>query len=386
MITTFIVDSTQDWEGYLWSLDPPTDNAEEVLRFLRDAAGLMPFGKRLERFMAEECGIVQSQAPDCLKEHCRQAGVPINSNTVKNWFSKAGPKKGDHSRDNMLKIAFALQLDPEQTDRLFHKVYLDRGLDPRRLEETAAAFCLQRKIGWTDYQALVQQLQALPAGREENTVYTTVLQKDIESLKTSDALQEYVRLHPHNFQIRSRSAEKVLKELVETVKGNKDKTGEIDRDIAERPESDTLLDALRNRSHYSTENMVRVITGIALPKAGKRAFLAGSILPREIRTNFPEPAVFAKEHPSYEELRKMIILLASYLCWREESRQKNLPEDFDYFEYYQARINDRLGDAGLAPLYYANPYDWLFLFAATQEDPLESFRGILDESCYQEDD
>ena len=204
---------TQICEEALWNLDMEESNSEDVLHFLKDASEMAPFGQRLARFISAECGVEQSQASSCLKERCKEAGIPLNSNTVKNWFSKAGPKKGDHSRDNMLKIAFALGLNPEQTNRLFHKVYLDRGLDPRRPEETAAAFCLRQGQGWTEFQQLVQQLQPAEESPAEHTVLTTLLQKDLDEIKTAEQLRQYVRLHPHNFQIRSRSAENKLKEL-----------------------------------------------------------------------------------------------------------------------------------------------------------------------------
>ena len=33
-------------------------------------------------------------------------------------------------------------------------------------------------------------------------------------------------------------------------------------------------------------------------------------------------------------------------------------------------------DAGYPALYVGNPYDWLFLYAAHDEEPLKVFRGI----------
>lgn len=367
---------TQICEEALWNLYMEESSSEDVLHFLKDASEMAPFGQRLARFISAECGVEQAQAPSCLKERCKEAGIPLNSNTVKNWFSKAGPKKGDHSRDNMLKIAFALGLNPEQTNRLFHKVYLDRGLDPRRPEETAAAFCLRQGQGWTEFQQLVQQLLPAEESPAEHTVLTTLLQKDLDEIQTAEQLRQYVRLHPHNFQIRSRSAENKLKELLTAVKGNKQKTGEVDKELAERARDDSLLEILRGHPQSSIETMVRVITDAAPTQPGKRAILSGSTLPQEIHTNFPEPAVFSKKNPSYEELRKMIVLLASYRLWRQALRNKTTLD----FDDYTAAINDQLGDIGMAPLYCGNPFDWLFLFSAIQDNPLDCLRTILRES------
>lgn len=349
------------------------DPIEQVQDFLSEMA---PFGERLKIFIASECGIEQTQAQRHLKESYKQKGVNLNDNTIKNWFSKAGPKKGDHSRDNMLKIAFALGLDLNQTNRLFHEVYLDRSLDLRRPEETAAYFCLSNGQGWTEFQQLARQLQPDWESPQEGTVLTTVMQKDLDALQTAEQLRQYVRLHPHNFQIRSRSAADILKKLLAQVRGNKEKTGEIDIELSERDKEDGLLEILRGHPRDSIETMVRVIIDAAPAQPGKRAILSGSVLPQEIRTNFPEPAVFSKKNPSYEELRKMIILLASYLLWRQALRST---EEVGFDEYKDC-INDQLGEAGMAPLYCGNPFDWIFLVSAIQEKPLDCLRSILCES------
>lgn len=369
-------DYTKRCDDMLWHFEIEKNGSEDVLNFLQHASEIAPFGERLARFISVECGVEQAQASACLKERCKEVNIPLNSNTVKNWFSKAGPKKGDRSRDNMLKIAFALGLDLNQTNRLFYEVYLDRGLDPRRPEETAAYFCLRNGQGWTEFQVLVQQLQPDWESPQEGTVLTTVIQKDLDTLQTAEQLRQYVRLHPHNFQIRSRSAADILKKLLVQVKGNKEKTGEIDIELSERGKEDALLEILRGHPRDSIETMVRVIIDAAPAQLGKRAILSGSVLPQEIRTNFPEPAVFSKKNPSYEELRKMIILLASYLLWRQALRST---EEVDFDEYSDC-INDQLSEAGMPPLYCGNPFDWMFLFSAIQKKPLDCLRSILCES------
>lgn len=51
-------------------------NSEDVLHFLKDASEMAPFGQRLARFISAECGVEQAQAPSCLKERCKEAGIP----------------------------------------------------------------------------------------------------------------------------------------------------------------------------------------------------------------------------------------------------------------------------------------------------------------------
>ncbi|OUQ43211.1 hypothetical protein B5E65_05400 [Gemmiger sp. An120] len=391
---------TQVWENGLWELDgSENDVGEKVLEFLQKRSGKAAFGARLSRFIAEECGISESGASQYLKDRCRAEGIDINPNTVRNWFSKAGPKKGEHSRDLMLRVAFALHLNVEQTNRLFQKVYLDRGLYPRRLEEYTAEFCLKEGLSWTVWQSLLKQYPSAE-GTDEQTVYTRVLQQNLDDIKTSDELKEYWKRHFYNFTVQNKSAREVLQDLIQKVKGNAEKTGEVDREIAERPDwssilntgprksrgnKDADLNEERRRPHDTNEAMVCVITDID-PKAkngnkGKRSIIKDTCLPSEIRTNFPEASVFSKKNPSFEELRKMIILLGSYYLWRQAKRTGKMLE----LDAYIQEMNDRLNTAGLPPLYYGNPFDWLFLFSAKEDNPLDCFREILAEAMEDEE-
>lgn len=372
---------TQICEDKSWSLNGnEEDIGEKVLQFLRECSETATFGARLKRFIAKECGVSEDRAPQYLKGRFQTEEIDINSNTIRNWFSKAGPKKGDHSRDLMLRVAFALHLNVEQTNRLFQKVYLDRGLYPRRFEEYAAEFCLREGLGWTDWQSLLKKYPSAEKTNEQ-TIYTHVIQQDLDEIKTPGELAEYWKKHSYNFTIRNKSASEVLQDIIRKVKGNKEKNGEIDLEFEERSdEGDIWFEILKGRPHDTNEVMVQMITGLTPETQNKgkksRSILKGTCLPREIQTNFPEASVFSKKDPSYEELRKMIILLGFYYLWRMAARTRKTLE----LDVYIQEMNDRLNEAGLPPLYYGNPFDWLFLFSAKEEDPLECFREVLAEA------
>ena len=53
------------------------------------------------------------------------------------------------------------------------------------------------------------------------------------------------------------------------------------------------------------------------------------------------------------------------------------------FNDYIAEMNLELNQSGFSPLYYGNPYDWLFLYCALAPRPLDIFRGLLAESLDQ---
>ena len=95
--------------------------------------------------------------------------------------------------------------------------------------------------------------------------------------------------------------------------------------------------------------------------------------PKEIKNRFPEAVTLSKKDPTYEELRKLIILLFSYCYWYEVQRKNEFVELDDYIE----ELNAHLNESGFSLMYYGNPYDWMFLYCALSERPLDTFRGLL---------
>ena len=104
-------------------------------------------------------------------------------------------------------------------------------------------------------------------------------------------------------------------------------------------------------------------------------------LPKEITSCFPEAATFSKKDPTYEELRKMIVVLFSYtFFYNVEKNVYDEAEAIDNYDDYTIELNNRLEKAGMAPLYPGNPFDWLFCFCALAKEPLNTFRMTLDEA------
>ena len=107
-----------------------------------------------------------------------------------------------------------------------------------------------------------------------------------------------------------------------------------------------------------------------------------SLLPSEIKINFPQSNIMQKKDPSYDELRKSIILLFSYQFWRKNKLNvgtESIGND-EIFETFETQLSALLNDIGFPPLYYGNPYDWLFLYCTSTEKPLDTFRELIAEA------
>ena len=344
-------------------------NSEDVFRTFGD--GFLFFLQKRNPDLAAEIAIKY------IEELCVNSGVSASdiasTNTLKSWF-KGGPrpKKGEDSRKSMFALAFALELNPAETAELFHKVYLDRAFDYRNANEIIYYFCLNNKKTWSDAVRLIETANGFNSERTDHTVYTSQIKSDIDSFADENELLLYLKNHAHNLEKSNVSAKKNLAELTEAAK-------KIAKEESEQPEyAETFRGSNRDSLNFTYE----VITSLSVSgDTGTKTLFKNARLPKEIKNRFPEATTLSKKEPTYEELRKLIILLFSYTYWYKV-QWTDVDADIDD---YIAQVNVYLTDSGFSPIYYGNPFDWMFLYCALNERPLDVFRGLLAEVLEEEE-
>lgn len=376
-------DCDVDYQGVIEAL-----NSEDFFRTFGD--GLLFFLQKRKPELTEEAAVKY------IERLCNETGVSKNdiatANTLKSWF-RGGPrpKKGDDSRTSMFALAFALQLTPEETAELFHKVYLDRAFDYRNEKELVYYFRLYRKKSWADANRLIEQIHSKNVAADDYTVYTSQIHADIDALIDEEALLPYIASHGHNLEKKNTAARKNVSELIEKAKETAESETELiklrkqaekvnqskERLYAESRE----IEHFRNTDAQSLNHLYEVITGQSVRgRKGTKTLFKNARLPREIKSRFPEAVTLSKKDPTYEELRKLIILLASYNFWHQLQEKNENADIEDYIE----EMNGYLDESGFPLMYYGNPYDWLFLYCTLADNPLETFRGILAEVLDEE--
>lgn len=306
-----------------------------------------------------------------ISELCKNHGIDrkeIGSiNTLKSWFSGGPrPKKGETSRNAMFALAFALNLSPEDTADLFHKVYLDRAFDFRNEKELIYYYCLRNGRSWQDAQELISHLEEFSADTGDATVYTSAIKASADTFLSDEELLMYLSRQRHNFEQNNVTARETLEQLIARAKV-------FAKEEACRPEYDGQY---RGSNRDSINFMYEVITGFPVSNHhGTTTIFKNAQLPREIKNRFPEAGMFSKKSPTYEELRKMIIMLFSYCYWYQV-KKREYPPDLDN---YIAEANVFLFNSGLPLLYYGNPFDWMFMYCNLSDRPLDTFRELLAE-------
>ena len=364
----------QQWDAF----DDYNEDYTELIDVLNSEDSFRSFGDGLLFFLQKrKPELTADSAVKYIDELCSQNSVSVSdiasANTLKSWF-KGGPrpKKGEDSRRSMFALAFALELTPAEAAELFHKAYLDRAFDYRNANEIIYYFCLNNKKSWADATRLIDMVNSLYSERTDYTVYTSQIKSDIDSFADENELLLYLKSHAHNLEKSNVSAKKNLTELIEEAK-------KIVKEEAEQPE---YAETFRGSDKDSLNFMYEVITSLSVSgDKGTKTLFKNARLPKEIKNRFPEAATLSKKEPTYEELRKLIVLLFSYTYWYKV-QWTGIDADIDD---YIAQINVYLIDSGFSPMYYGNPFDWMFLYCALSERPLDVFRGLLSEVLEDEE-
>lgn len=376
-----------------------------------------PFGKRLHAIMREKLGRDLGDLVVELKEACKKTGVPIKdiaskTETIQNWFygktikgtrksTYPRPKKSDDSRSRMFAFAFAMKLSVKETEDLFHKAYLDRAFNYRDHRELIYYYCLQKGLSYEQAQAIISSIDlARISVTTDKTILTKLIALDALQMDSADALIEFIYKHGHNFSINAKSAKEIMLKLKKQAKNLSMRKYDSDREIHQKKKKDEIAwlknqgrwprkpgekleceFAFENSDGYnkqreSDRNLYTSIMGVPMKKIDGISTISfkGSELPKEISNNFPQVTSLNENTESFEELRKVIILLASYCFWEMRAGEDG------FFNQYVIEVNDYLDSANLPELYYGNPYDWLFLFCTTTNSPLENFQYLLQQA------
>ena len=371
--------------------------SKEIMSFLNNQDNFKNFGNSLTYFIENLFHV--EDAYQYLIDAYKKHNIKYTRSTLKNWFfHDKGPKSSGSNRINVYKIAFALELNVDQTSQLFIEVYHDRPFDLRQLNEFVYYCCLNLGYSYSKAESLIESIsQEFNDESTHYTIHTQTMIKDAKKIKDEEEIIWYIRHNRSNFDYYMLSARRVLNSLIEMVKLNEEDIKRIKRgryiDVTsaiakEHGEAIFEDDALANKSLTSINTMFDLILYFNFSQKRKenKNFIKNAKLLDEIKTCFPTVQTLAKETPTYEELRKLIIFLGSYNFWVEV--QVSMTEGYkmdkhQVLEDYQCEINDLLSSSNLPLLYVGNAYDWLFLYCSLVEEdesPLDKFRNILFEA------
>lgn len=395
--------------------------SSEVIRRINDPGFFRSFSERMLAFYNEVTGscFTEAEATKDLQQRLKCKGIPIDPRTIKSWFSgEREPKYGDNDRERLFAVAFALELDTRQTERLFHKVFLDKAFNKRNHREFIYLYCIKNKLPLSTAENLIAHVNSSDniVDIDELTEKTKLLADALDRDMNEGELLTFILTHPRNFSLNNTAAKQRRQELLGDLTGTEEKPGYAFQEYKKRgrelainrieydekhktmssygrnifkPEGKDLLKP-ENRTPTSTDFLLDMIMNPAFTEKGDNdtQSIRNIFQKKEIYIQFPDKNALSNtaKDPSSYALRKDIILLYFYWHWVQDYLKDQSAYGSDGFI---DGLNHELFECGFSPLYLGNPYDWLFLYCSTcavdRYSPLDKFRLILSPDIYYDE-
>lgn len=374
-------------------ITPYDDNYLDELR--RQMERFRNFGDALDTFLVEK-GYTGSlddlgSKKDFIKKRYSARGVMSPRNMSK-WFS------GDINinKSTALQLSFVFGLGVEETEDFLRRICLSRGFDFHDMEDIVYYMAIKLK---TDYKTLQMMLENLPdvdvqrIPDSDTVFYTGDIADEVKNLSSMEETAVYIAQNAERFVYKHVTAAKMLKRMWLKI------SGENGIAAVERRAFQVELPETGKSNGFETSLSVWTIylqmIGLYGPNVRKAA---GGRNIRNILTDsgllhafavycYPDrdglEKVLNGVRISDERMRKLLILLSfyEYLAGKAVACGNRAVSGRDA-ENCRLRINDILLSSGYQTLYAGNPYDWIFLFALENDDPLTTFREDFMQEIY----
>ncbi len=377
---------------------------------------------------------VEEQMAKCLFNKLHKIGSSIEYNTVLSWFQgKHRPKVEAGYRQQIYEICFALNLTFDETKWFFGHVYYDRAFNCHTIEEAVFYYAFRNNVGYQEALEIIDTIYDSNSTIESNSPsseisayptenYTLFVQEHISDMHSKEEIIEFLTANKNNFNEWNKTAFANLNNLVKTlivsdaakkeihnlkrlltrrinsnnidnsehiIINNYDKCGLIMKEI--------LYDAKNSSSPdkyiYETINGKNVCSNTFILErllSSSTGLPKSSDIPYIVRNNFPNKKVMSdilseqkiSLSKSYDGIRKMIILLDFYSFW--VNIKLGISDMSEYsaaekFTTYIDEANALLHKCGYEDLFEGNPYDWVFICSAKNDEPLDFFRSCVNE-------
>lgn len=331
-----------------------------------------------------------------LREKFKATNVKL-PHDFKEWFF---PNK-KVSRKTAFQICFAFGLNVGETNNFFRCVQFERGFDCHTISEVVYYFCIRNGLPYSEAQAIIDRIPVPPKTKSipnSEVLYTGTIIEYINSIDDKEKLIQYITDNINDFQYNNATAIKYIQELwtdISKPEGLATKEGTIiDRACNRDVKPDDYVVAGSNASTWIIFSQIIGLSnkqeseyGTKYDRSLTSVLSENKLMPLKADYCFPnrqniDKLIRGELVGKNEIIRKMLILLVFYTYWAKLVIRQN-----DAF--YSAKkadsercldtINARLLDAGYPELYAGNPYDWLFMWALNDENPLIAFRHYMGE-------
>lgn len=374
-------------------ITPYDDNYLEELQHQTEL--FRNFGEALDTFLVEYgyTGALDdvSSKIDFIKKRYSARGVKSPRNMSK-WFS------GDImiNKSTALQLSFVFGLGVEKTEDFLRRICLLRGFDFHDMEDIAYYMAIKLQADYKALETILENLpdvdaQRIPDG--DKAFYTGNIAFEVKNISSMEETATYIARNAERFVYKHVTAAKMLRHMWLKISGG-DGIVAKERRIyqVELPETGKSNGFDASLSVWTIYLQMIGLYGPNVRKAsGGRSVRKLLVDSRLIHTFavycYPDRDGLEKTlngvRISDERMRKLLILLSFYefLAGKAVTQGNRVVSGRDA-ENCRLRINDILLSSGYQTLYAGNPYDWIFLFALENDDPLTTFREDFMQEIY----
>lgn len=335
------------FDGYEY--DPNNLPAEEVV-FGNYRDWYVNFRESVKK-AAETCGYREEEDLEVfLWNRVRNMGGTLSKKTIHNWLTKedSRPDRSESGRDNMFQLCFALNMTDQQSQSFFSKVYMELPVQYRRKEECVYEFCLRTGRGFQNAQHILEEIQnsdtpGLPCKAAE--LQTAQIHDALNLIEDEDALIQFIKSQPEK---KSTTGINIIKEIL-----------------------NSILESDLYPSVVSSESLFWAIYGFNARNSSWKgySFQYPTFLGRKFLVQYSQ--LQDLDHATNDTIRKLLILLKFF-----EYFGGRTCDEAGLYDQYVMEVNVVLDSCGYAALYPRNPYDWLFLYCATLEYPMDGLQAF----------
>lgn len=344
-------------------------------------------GDALSRFM-DDHGYDAEDTPAAkaafLKRKFHEAGIGSakSRNTLK-WLTELN----SFERETGFRIAFALNLTVEETDDFFRTVLLDRSFDCHTIKEAIYFYCIYNRKSYPTAGKLISAApnpEKGPVPQGESVLYTKNIVSFLRSCPDEETLLRYFNENLAQFgynQVKAKEYIQLLWNQISAPNGLAALERRFFWDGEEKiftDDADSFWNIYLQMLGLDTDDAKyiekdRTIKPILENKTFMHQFAARNFPNRQSTLKMLQG--ISTEH---DLIRKTLILFAFYQFWINiavSGQKKTYMAGPNDRERCLSELDQYLMDAGFPELYAGNPFDWIFIWAAGRESPMQAFRS-----------
>lgn len=420
---------TEQINKSIWEIDASEEDVINAIEYLNNPKYFRPFSVGITELMVK-CGYTKATDDtnakvNYLLDKFHNIGASITKATIKSWLTDTSRSASvSNSRTKMFQLCFALSANFDDVIWFFNHIYFNRSFNCHTIEEAVYYYCFLNNLSYPYARDLIQKIKQLPDNSDSQkqispTIFTEEIRKQLGKYKTDEELLSFFHDNKYIFSNWNKTATLYINRYLKEIIGSEDTKPIIDKlkkTLKKKLNSTTTLnqqndinendirkcgllireiytEALQNNTESPVNYIFETINGrklFSIDFVLERILYTSSGLPKNtpipyiVKNNFPSKKTFSKIlddvnisiSTSYDSIRKCLLLLQFYRFWCIKYIEPQKYSSYGYNDFVE-ETNAILIECGYEELFAGNPYDWLFLWASTTEQPLFALREVI---------